>query len=180
MTQKRFATGGIGAIAILATFALYLTVARGSSDPNQVMDTVDPQLLADTNGTQLDRPSAAETKLATVAESQAVDTALKADPSYSVRESKLVILHTPVVLADGCLCWAVSLYPPGGKLGEVPPPGGSPSKRDNIYYLSFVDARTGELLYSAQGGRQIEPVHVNPDAYGTALPTPSGTPGAER
>lgn len=164
------------ALAILGAFVLYLNVARGSSTPNQVMTTIDPKLLADTNGTRIDTPSSGQAQLATVTESQAVDAARKADPTYAVLESRLVVLHSPVVFADGCLCWAVSLYPPKGRLDEIPPPGGSAGKRDNVYYLTFVDARTGQLLYSAQGGRQLEPIQANPSVYNTVLPTPAGTP----
>lgn len=174
--HRRPAAVLIAGLVILAVFGGYLTVARSTSTPNQVMTTIDPKLLADTNGIRLDQPTSDLRQLAVVSQEQAVETARGADPSYTVLESKLIVLRTPVVFADGCLCWGISLYPPNGQLDEIAPLGGLPGKRDNVYYLTFVDARTGALLFSAQGGRQIEPPRANPSALGTARPTPAGTP----
>lgn len=165
--------------------ATMLTAFVGSALPQEhnlteptrstgVLQTVDPKLLLETNGIVL---SPAITAEAAVSSDVARGVASNIHPNYTFREVSLVRAQGPI-FGDGasCLCWVVSLLPPGGELERVGAPGVIFGRLEDPYFLTFVDAATGNLLFSAQGGRQVEPNRVDPSFELQPAKTPSGEP----
>lgn len=165
---------GICAVAVL----VFDGQPRVSSQslPDSPLTGVEPELLNDTNGIVLRRPSLTERSDAVVSSDQAVKMALGADPDFKLREAQLAVLQAPVVAADGCLCWAISLEPPPGGVPQAVPPGIVPAEKTDVYYITFVDARTGELLFSATGGRDLIPARETEKDPWAPAQTPSQDP----
>ena len=181
-SRDRRLVGLMGLILLLSVVAVgFLGTRANSQDLTQTpLDSVDAKLLLDTNGLVLARPDEAQVNAARVTRESAIEVALEADPDFTVLEADLALISSPVVSANGCICWAISMRPPGGDLQEFGPPGMIPGKREDIYYITFVDAGSGLLHYSAVGGREVEPARIDPDFELKPLVTPVGSPPAGR
>jgi hypothetical protein len=160
------------AVAVTATLGMLAYDQAVSQQASGFLDTVDPTILESTNGITLTAPAGA----ATVNQEDAIKSASAADPDYQVLEVKLVQLHSPVAGAENRLAWAVSMKSPGGELQRVPAPGVIFGRVVDPYYVTFVDAADGTLLFSAQGGRQIEPNRVDPSFSTEPVKKPTGLP----
>lgn len=180
-THTRFLVPAVVASVALVVSVSFIGPERGSfvsavEDGDRVLDTVDPALLKSTNDIVLEKPMGT----AKVTSADAADFALAADPELFVVEVKLATVRAGMEIADGCLCWVVAMRSADGTIQRIPAPGVIFGRTEDNYYLTFVDASTGALLFSAQGGRQVEPNRADPEFKIGPVETPSGNPPETR
>lgn len=149
----------------LLVFALVISVACGRPAPAPIVpagpqdafpEAPGAELAA--HGIELSSPTASDH--ATVAQLTAEATAAGfSGHGTTIRRSLLVRLHYVPNSKFDCLCWAVSVVPPGDAAvphRPAPSTDTTPSPDPQFtssYYLIFVNARTGAIQITFERGR---------------------------
>lgn len=107
-------------------------------------------------GIQLSAPGPFDRPSIQQAEAERTAQSLYGGAKASVRHSMLVRTHVGSGNLD-CLCWAVSLVPPGGKLVPSRPARSGASLETpwaSKYVIVFINASTGRLQFALERGER--------------------------
>lgn len=134
------------AAGVLALGVAFLAVT-GASQPEPPLATASPDTLAAV-GLHLSDPGVQAP--VPISQTAANETAIRGQgPGTSVRESVLAhVTSTPGSAQVDCVCWVVSVMPPGG-IWSNPPSGGQPQR--GTYDIRLIDAMTGQFVLGVEG-----------------------------
>lgn len=138
------------------------TVSASSGGHSITLNSVSSdELMA--RGISLAQLDSSQEASVTVSSSAAVEDALQEYPGSSVVENvQASVTDSFVPAVDGCVCWIVSIVPPGG----IHPVGGGPANATEspitgTYFLVFIDATSGVFRFGASGV-DVDAPHSNP------------------
>lgn len=146
--------------AVAAVLVVFVTLdqASGQAPPRSPLATVDRDML-ESSKIAVAEPASARVASAKVGRAAAEQLARAKFPGYTVREVALLeVVDTIGGAAQSCLCWVVSSLPTEGQIyvHQPPPADGETARPFTVvrpFHLDFIDAVTGEYLYSAEGSQ---------------------------
>lgn len=139
---KRGSLLAISAAVVLGVARAGILTTFGASGPLSVPGVPAQQLID--QGITLDSPQGTPIVSAEAAAKAATDYW----GSTGIRAEVLAQVHEPYQLPpDGCLCWAISIEPPWATVSQ-PGAGRDRARMLVRYFLVFVDAQTGQLLFA--------------------------------
>lgn len=140
-------TLGVASVVVVLASAVTLLLTRANQIP-WVPGVSNAELLQ--GGIVLTSPPIATFTKVSEAHAKAI---ASQNGQIPLRGAVLARFHFVPNSTVDCLCWVVSLRPgPGGFSGPPGLPGSSPPTYAVRYYLVFVDAETGRVIYSRMVG----------------------------